>query len=107
MVSAHETGVVLAATLTALEVVVRADSRLRCGALALFIVLFAVAVARTTHFIRIPRSSWPAPWGSPDSRVVPVGAVQFHVRSAAALLALLPLAVTTGTARVRTSRTHD
>lgn len=60
----------------------------------------AVAVARAASFARLPTvivAGALVVFGL--SRVVPVGGVQFHVQSVAALVALLPLAVAIGAAR--------
>ena len=107
VVAAHGTGADLAATLTALESWFVPILVAGAVPFALGTVLFAVAVARTTPFARIPTivvAGALVVFGL--SRVVPVGVVQFHVQSAAALLALLPLAVAIGTARLRTSHTR-
>jgi hypothetical protein len=63
-------------------------------------VLFAVAVVRAAAFARLPAivvAGALVVFGL--SRAVPVGVVQFYVQSAAALVALLPLAVAISTAR--------
>lgn len=96
----------LAATLTALESWLVPILVAGAVPFALGTVLFAVAVARTTPFAGIPTIVVVGALVVFGLSRVPVGVVQFHVQSAAALLALLPLAVATGTAQLRTSRTH-
>jgi hypothetical protein len=100
VVAAHETGADLAQTQAALESWFVPILIVGAVTFAFGTVLFAVAVARAASFARLPTvivAGALVVFGL--SRVVPVGGVQFHVLSVAALVALLPLAVAIGAAR--------
>jgi hypothetical protein len=100
VVAAHETGADLAETQAALESWFVPVLIVGAVPFAFGTVLFAVAVARAASFARLPTvivAGALVVFG--PSRVVPVGVVQFHVQSVAALVALLPLAVAIGGAR--------
>ncbi|AMW08163.1 hypothetical protein A4E84_00570 [Streptomyces qaidamensis] len=107
-VAAHETGADLVATQDALVSwfvpVLLVGSLLFTMGTALFAV--AVAVTRTATFGLVATAVVGGAlvvFGL--ARLVPVGAVQFYVQPAAALLALLPLAVAIGAGR-RATPTH-
>ena len=103
VIAAHETGADLQETQAALEswfvpILIGGAATFAFGT-----ALFAVAVARVGSFAQLPAiivAGALVVFGF--SRVVPLGFVQFYVQSAAALVALLPLAVAIGTARPRT-----
>ena len=100
VVAAHETGADLAETQAALESWFVPILVVGAVTFAFGTVLFAVAVARAASFARLSTiiiAGALVVFGL--SRVVPVGVVQFHVQSVAALVALLPLAVAIGAAR--------
>lgn len=100
VVAAHETGADLAETQAALESWFLPILLVAAVTFAFGTVLFAVAVARAASFARLPTmivAGALVVFGL--SRIVPVGVVQFHVQSVAAVVALLPLAVAIGAAR--------
>jgi hypothetical protein len=100
VVAAHETGADLVATQAALESWFVPILLVGAVTFAFGTVLFAVAVARAASFARLATvivAGALVVFGL--SRIVPVGVVQFFVQSAAALVALLPLAVAIGAAR--------
>lgn len=100
VVAAHETGPDLAETQAALESWFVPILVVGAVTFAFGTVLFAVAVAREAAFARLPTiivAGALVVFGL--SRVVPFAAVQFYMQSAAARVALLPLAVAIGTAR--------
>lgn len=107
ILAAHESGADLAAAQNALQpwfITVLAGGSL---VFAAGTCLFAVAVARVGAFDRVGTLLVVAAlvvFGL--SRLVPVGVVQFYVQSAAALVALLPLAAVIGSGRpaARTDR---